>query len=157
MIVNNIKLSLVLFVLLIIQFITNNVSSYYVDLIGMLLIFLTLYGSYNFLYIIGISLVAELFGYWYIGEHLIAIVILSFIATKISRLFSICNWIQKLIVIESFFCVMSLIIFAINKIFNAHSDYLLSFLIQIFIFIPILQIIYEKFILTKRSDILWYD
>lgn len=157
MLINNIKLVIVLILLLLIQFIVNNFTIFYVDLFGIFAIILLLYGSSNFSYIVGISVLADLFGYWYIGEHLIAIVALSILSSRVTRVFSICNWFQKLVILEVFTGLLILIIYALNLVFNKHIDNTLSFLIQLIVVLPILQIVYQKIVLTKKSDVIWYE
>ena len=85
MILKNLRLIIFVLILLVIQFLINNLSIFYVDLLGIILITLLIEGKSSWLALVLLSLIADLFGHWYLGSHLFAIVILSVFSVRVKR------------------------------------------------------------------------
>ena len=49
----------------------NNLTIFYVDILAIVLVCLLLGGNYNWTQLIILSLLADLFGHWYLGSHLL--------------------------------------------------------------------------------------
>jgi hypothetical protein len=77
-IVNNLRFVLLCTVLIFLQFIINNFTIFYIDIIAILLISLLLRGNLIWVQLITISFIGDLIGHWYLGSHLLTVVLLSY-------------------------------------------------------------------------------
>lgn len=157
MISSNLRLGIFLFLLLVSQFLINNFTIFYVDFFGILLIVSLMSGAYSWPKMIVFSLLADIFGHWYLGTHLVSIVIISFMVHNLVNFYRMCGWLQRTLVTNVFFIVMKLVIFVIDAILSRTYVSINSLIFEIVICMPIIQLVLEKIIIKRTSEFVWYD
>lgn len=156
MIANNLRLGIFLIVLLVGQFLINNLTVFYVDFFGILLVISLMSGAYSWPKMVVFSLLADIFGHWYLGTHLISIVILSFIVHNLVNFYRMCGWFQRTLVTNVFFFIMHVIIFCIDLVMGRTYSTIGSIMVEAVLFMPIIQFILDKLIIQKTSEFVWY-
>ncbi|RTK98256.1 MAG: hypothetical protein EKK57_12100 [Proteobacteria bacterium] len=157
MISSNLRLGIFLFLLLVSQFLINNFTIFYVDFFGILLIVSLMSGAYSWSKMVMFSLLADIFGHWYLGTHLVSIVIISFMVHNLVNFYRMCGWFQRTLVTNVFFIVMKLVIFVIDAILSRTYVSINSLIFEIVICMPIIQLVLEKIIIKRTSEFVWYD
>lgn len=157
MISSNLRLGVFLFLLLVSQFLINNFTIFYVDFFGILLIVSLMSGAYSWSKMVMFSLLADIFGHWYLGTHLVSIVIISFMVHNLVNFYRMCGWFQRTLVTNVFFIVMKLVIFVIDAILSRTYVSINSLIFEIVICMPIIQLVLEKIIIKRTSEFVWYD
>jgi cell shape-determining protein MreD len=114
-------------------------------------------GNYSWTQLIILSLLADLFGHWYLGSHLLAITILSIFSSKFTSFYRVSNWLPRTIMANIFFSILLLIIYLIDvivgKVFTSFS----SLVFEVIVLMPLIQFILQKFVNLRPSDIIFYD
>jgi cell shape-determining protein MreD len=99
---------------------------------------------------------ADLFGHWYLGSHLLAITILSFFSAKFTNFYRMCNWFQRTVTANFFFMFLNAIIYAVelatHKVFNSWQGGVLELLVLM----PIIQWCLDKVIHQRSSEFIFY-
>lgn len=72
------NLSILIIIILFLQLIINNTTILYIDCLTLLLVAFLLDGLFPVRLILIVSLLADLFGHWYLGTHLLAITLISY-------------------------------------------------------------------------------
>jgi hypothetical protein len=157
MTINNFKLSVLCAFLIIVQFLINNLTIIYVDLLTIVPIILLLSGRYNWLQLIILSIIADLIGHWYLGSHLLAITILSLFSNGFANFYKICNAFQRTVLAGLFFLFSGLIVYIVS--IATERAYLSGwgFVTALFVALPIVQYLMNRWILASSSDFLFYD
>lgn len=157
MIVNNLRLIIFCIILVFTQFLINNLTIFYVDILAIVLVCLLMGGIYSWTQLIILSLLADLFGHWYLGSHLLAITILSIFSSKFTSFYRVSNWLPRTIMANIFFSILLLIIYLIDvivgKVFTSFS----SLVFEVIVLMPLIQFILQKFVNLRPSDIIFYD
>lgn len=156
MTINNIKLTILCLILILVQFLINNLTILYVDLLTIVPLVLLLDNRYNWIQLIVLSLLCDLIGHWYFGSHLLAITILSIFSVRLVNFYKICNAFQKL-VINGFFLTLLLAIIYVISLATARvyiSWY--GFLANIFVGLPLIQLLISRFVFPRNSEYIFY-
>ena len=157
---NNLKLSQVKLIILTIffimlQLVINATSKIYIDLLGVLLVTILVNQLYVYRQLIVIAFIADLIGHWYLGSHLFAIILISFLTDRNYNFFKISNYLQKNISIIICYILFSLIVGGISLLtHNIRVDYL-SFIIETFILCPTVFLIISKIFNNQSADIFY--
>lgn len=157
MIVNNLRLIIFCIILVFAQFLINNLTIFYVDILAIVLICLLMGGNYSWTQLIILSLLADLFGHWYLGSHLLAITILSVFSAKFTSFYRVSNWLPRTIMANIFFSILLLIIYLIDVVLGKVFTSLSSLLFEVVVLMPLIQFILQKFVNLRSSDIIFYD
>lgn len=157
MILRHLRLILFVLSLLITQFLINNLSIFYVDLLGIVLIITLIENKSSWLVLVTLSLVADLFGHWYLGSHLFAILLLSGLSTRMSRFYLLCGWINRTMIANFFFLLMGLVIYLLDLALGKTFTSLFSIALELFFLMPLVQFIFNTFVHAKSSEFIWYD
>lgn len=156
MTVNNIKLSILCIILVLCQFLINNLTILYVDLLTIVPLILLLDNRYNWLQLIVLSLLCDLIGHWYFGSHLLAITILSFFSCRIVNFYKICGIFQKLIISCFFLTLLLAIIYAISLATARVYVSWYGFLVNIVVGLPLIKLLMNRFVLPRNSEYIFY-
>lgn len=156
MILRNLRLILLLVVLAITQFIVNDFTIFYIDVIGVVSVSLLLEGKSNWGKLMLISIFADLIGHWYLGTHLLAIVILSFFSGNFNRYYQLCGWLNRSFIVVIYFLVMNLIVYGIDLAIGKTFFTIPNLLLEVFVVVPIVQI-WLKLITPESTEFIWYD
>lgn len=149
--INKINLYIMILMCAVIELILNNISYYLFDFLGIILVILLLNQADNLMEVIVVSLLADLIGRWYLGTHLIAVMLMQLSANYFYNYYRICNFLQKwLILIINYLCLL-LIIFLLELIFKNILFNFYGVLIEIFLVIPGLNLCWQKFITSDQE------
>lgn len=148
------NLSILTIVILILQLIINNITILYIDCLTLLLVGFLLEGLFlvRLIFIIGLS--ADLFGHWYLGTHLLAITLISFLVKGLVNFYRVSNILQKVVLNGLFSLLVYIIIGLIDMLFHKSSINWLDILIEIVILNPIILFLSNIFIIKLPSDII---
>ncbi len=156
MILRNLRLIILLISCAIIQFIINNFTILYIDIIGIVVISLLLDGRSNWSKLVLVSLMADLMGHWYLGTHLLPLVILSIFSQKINRYFQLCNWLNRSLITVLYWFLFSVFIYMLDLLLSKTLISVYSLLFEFIIIIPILQIWLNIFA-PKSTEYISYE
>ena len=147
---------LVIFVILILvfQLIINSATTLYFDCLTLLLIAMLLEGVSGVRLLIIICLLADLFGHWYFGTHLLAITLISFFTNWFSRFYRMCDILQKIVLNALFSFFTYIIISLITLVVHNFNINWIDLLIEVLLINPIILLILNKFIITLSPDII---
>lgn len=154
---NNLKYSILLLIMVFIQFMVNNFTIFYVDIFGAILVVAILLGSFSWIFLICLSLLADFLSHWYLGTHLIGLVLVSMMSNKIINFYRISNPLNKFMIAMFYYLVLCFIILIIDFVTRRMFFSASSLLFQIFIVLPIVQLIVHVLAKKNRSDSLFYD
>lgn len=157
MILRNLRLILFVLSLLITQFLINNLSIFYVDLLGIILIITLIENKSSWLTLVILSIIADLFGHWYLGSHLFAILLLSGLSARMSRFYLLCGWVNRTMIANFFFLLMGLVIYLLDILLGKTFTSLPSIALELFFLMPLVQFIFNHFVHVKSSEFIWYD
>ena len=153
---NHLKISVLIIFFMLIQILINNLSTIYIDWLGIILVFLLFINVFPFSLIISIALVADLIGHWYLGTHLLAIILLSLIISPLLNFYKMSNEFQKYFILCVFYALLRLIIFIIGFITKNSFSGLNSFLIEELILAPVTLILFNLVgVRTITTDIIY--
>jgi hypothetical protein len=153
---NHLKFTVLIIFFALIQILINNISTIYIDWLGVVLVFLLFINVFSFSLIILIALIADLIGHWYLGTHLLAIILLSFIISPLLNFYKMSNEFQKYFILCVFYALLSLIIFIIGLITKNSFIGLNSFLIEESILVPLTLILFNLVgVRTIATDIIY--
>ena len=143
---SNIRLNVFILFLAICQIIINNSTCIYVDCLGVVLVILLFNNIISFKSIILLSIVADLIGFWYLGSHLFATIIISFLTGSLVNFYNMSSQLQKRMIVCIFYAILVIITTFIGII--THNSFVnwLNLLVEIFIVCPVIQ---QIFILAK--------
>lgn len=157
MILRNLRLILFVLSLLITQFLINNLSIFYVDLLGIVLIITLIENKSSWLVLVILSLVADLFGHWYLGSHSLAILLLSGLTTRVSRFYLLCGWVNRNVIANFFFVLMSAVIYLIDVILGKSFSSLPSAILELFVLMPLVQLAFGSLVHVKSAEFIWHE
>ena len=152
---NQVKLIILTIFFIMLQLIINSISKIYIDLLGVLLVTVLVNQLYGYRQLIIIAFIADLIGHWYLGTHLFAIVLISFLTDKTYNYFKITNYLQKNISIIIYYSLFSLIIGGISLLTHNIQINFLSFIIEACILCPCIFLVICKIFNNKSPDILY--
>ena len=152
---NRIRLIIVILLLTLIQLMINNGGIIYLDCVGVVLIALLINGQYTLQMLIFTALFADLIGHWYLGTHLLAAILSSFITSPLVNFYRICNPIQKA-TLTSMLYAFALGIVAIVGLLT--HNVILSwggFFLNILVICPLILSLLSYFVFKPCSDIIY--
>jgi cell shape-determining protein MreD len=149
--ISKLKLSILIIFISCLQLLINSQTSLYLDCIGIVLVLLLISDSYSLKMLIILSFYADLIGHWYLGSHLFATLLLSFLTGAIVRFFYMCSTLQKISILVFFYTLFVVIITAINLITHNFSTDSVSFLVEAIILCPIIFILFS-YTKVKHSE-----
>lgn len=153
--INNFWLVILTIILALIQSLINNSGIVYIDCVGVVLIALLINGNYPLRIIVANAIFADLIGHWYLGTHLLAIILVSFLTVPLINFYRMSNLIQKNILACLLYTCSLIIIIIVgilthNIIFN-WTNYLLN----IFVVCPLILWVLNKLAFKARSDLIY--
>lgn len=148
------KIKFILFILLltIIQLLINSFNKCAVDILGVFLVILLSYGFYSLRFVISISLLADLFGHWYLGSHLLCILIIGVFISNLVNYFKISSFIQKLIIIIAFYSLLIASVTIVNGILKNYTFGFYSYLFEIILLCPIILALFDSYIVKLNAS-----
>lgn len=154
--INHLKFALLIVFFALIQILINNIYPVYVDWLGIVLVFLLFINIFTFSLIIIISFVADLIGHWYLGTHLLAIVLISLIVSPLLNFYKMSNEVQKYFILCVFYAILRFIIFIIGLLTKNSFIGLNSFIIEALVLAPLTLILFNMVgVKTIATDIIY--
>lgn len=139
--ITNLRLFLICITLGFIQIIINNTTDAYIDSIGALIIILLFNENYSIKTLIIMSLFADLIGAWYLGSHLFAAVMVSFLIKPLMNFYNMCASLQKMVIIILMYAILFLILIILGLVYNNWVFNLKGYLLDSFVIVPIAFIV----------------
>ena len=152
---NNFKFIPSVIILAIIQLSINNTTIFYVDLLGALTVILLLSDNYTFNSLLIITIFSDLIGHWYIGTHLFAAVLLTFLLSVITNFFSISSFLHKIMILMFFYTIFLLIILGIDLLTHNVVIHWSSFILEIVVFAPIILKFLNNGLIKRSEDVIF--
>lgn len=140
---SNIRQISLIIILSLIQVLVNNSTTFYFDCLSVILVILLFSKQFSLRSIILLSLFADLMGHWYLGSHIFAAILLSFVTQKLVKLYDLSGKVQKCFLISIFYTLLSSIIILIGML--THNTFInwLNLAIEVFILCPIILWLYN--------------
>lgn len=148
------KVSFIIFciILVVAQFLTNNFSIFYVDLFAILLVSLLLRGNLLWMQLIILSFVGDLIGHWFLGTHLLAVVLLSYFTNKIANFYRMCGWFPRTLISIFYLAIFYLIVYIVELSTKRVVTSLDDILVQLLVFLPLVQLVLNLLTTQKSSE-----
>lgn len=148
------KVSFIIFciILVVAQFLTNNFSIFYVDLFAILLVSLLLRGNLLWLQLIILSFVGDLIGHWFLGTHLLVVVLLSYFTNKIANFYRMCGWFPRTLISIFYLAIFYLIVYIVELSTKRVVTSLDDILVQLLVFLPLVQLVLNLLTTQKSSE-----
>lgn len=135
--ISNLRMFILCVVCGFIQIVINNTTGFYVDIIGALMVVLLFNPNYSLKSLILLALFADLIGIWYLGSHLVAGILLSFLVKTIMNFYNMCAILQKTIIMIIAYSCLYLILFVLGVIYNNWLFEIKSYALDAFIIMPL--------------------
>ena len=116
--VKYLNLIILIVIILAFQLIINNTTILYIDCLTLVLVTLLLDGFFSVRFIFIVCLLADLFGHWYLGTHLLAITIISFPTKGLVNFYRVSNVLQKIVLNGIFALIAYGIISIVDILFH---------------------------------------
>lgn len=151
MLITNLRFTLYSLLLMTIQIMINNFTPIYVDLLGVFLVIILLNGEFAWRQLIILSLIADLIGHWYLGTHLCATLMVSFLIQPLVNFYLVCTMLQRIIFIEIFYILSALVIILIELIAKQYQVNLQNYLVQLIVIVPLTSLLVNS-LFVRRND-----
>jgi membrane protein YqaA with SNARE-associated domain len=122
--------------LLIVQVLINSMTNWSIDIFGSIIIVLALTDD-ALLVITLIAAIADLLGHWYLGTHLLSILVIGAVFEYIRQFFVICSFMQRLSLVTLCFISFSIVECIIDVVSHGMRINLYSYIINIFVICPL--------------------
>ena len=155
--INKIKISSLVIFLVFLELFTNNVTPLYVDVLGVLLVIWLVNDSYSLHGLVVLSLLADLIGNWYLGSHLIIILLLSFITANVTHFYRICGFWQKNILLIFFYSLFCVALVVLSFITGRYNFNWINYICELVIYIPLVNYFFIKVIDNSSDDLILHD
>ncbi len=152
--IDNLRLAIFIFIGPILEIIINNTTILYIDIFGIILVIILVNEIYTMGSLIFISLLADLIGHWYLGSHLLSLVLISFTTSRFINFYKMCTFMQKNFITILYYSVSVCFLVAIGAITRTLHFSLLSYLLEIIFLLPIIFWLFNKIIIKTTTDIL---
>lgn len=153
---SNLRFVFLILLLSIFQVVINNSTKVYLDCLSVVLVIILFANVFSFRSVIILALFADLIGHWYLGSHLFAAMIVSFMARPLVNFYKMSGGVQRSITIAIFYTILTCIITLIGMITHNLSISWLDFAIEIFILCPAILFLYNfTKIKTYSPDIIY--
>ena len=153
--INNFRLVVLIIALALIQLLIKSSGVIYLDCVGVVLIALLINGNYSLRMIVVSAIFADLIGHWYLGTHLLATMLVSFLAVPLINFYRMSNPIQKNILTSILYaCNLTIIalvgVLTHNVIFNWTN-----FFLNICIVCPLALWLLNRLAFKANSDFIY--
>lgn len=148
------SLYILIIVILALQLVINNTTTLYIDCLTLVLVALLLDGFFSIRFIVAVCLLADLFGHWYLGTHLLAITLISFPTRGLVNFYRVSNILQKIVLNGIFALIVYIIIGLIDILLHRSGFGWINLLVEVVILNPIILLTLSGFIIKPPSDIL---
>ena len=132
------KLLILIFGLMLFQLIINNLTVLYLDCLSVILVILLFRKNSYLKLIIFIAFFTDLMGHWYLGSHLFAAILLSFLSQRLVITYSLGSSLQKVAMISIFYAMLSGILILIGLL--THNSFInwIDFSVEVFVLCPVI-------------------
>lgn len=152
--ISKFKFSMFFLGIVILQLLINIFTQVSVDGLGVMMVILLAYGVYSLRFVVVISLLADLIGHWYLGSHLLAIILIGFVMARLVNYFRMSYFMQKTLIIISFYSFLMAIIALVNGMLHNYTFSWLEYVIEI-ILCPISLMLFNKYIIKPSASVIF--
>ena len=153
---SNFKLFSLIFVLFVFQLIFNSLTLFYTDSLGIILVILLFRKYVHLRLIIFLALFADLMGHWYLGSHLFAVILLSFLSQRLIVMYYLAGPLQKVAMVSVFYSMLALILMLIGSLMHNISINWANFGIDVLIFCPVILWLFSFIHIPEhRTDLIF--
>ena len=152
------RMHLIIFVVVIaiVQLVINNATTFiYLDCMGVLLMVLLLSAGYLWSNVIILSLFSDLIGHWYLGSHLLAFTLLSFIAGYFNNYYKMSTFVQRSVLLIIFYSLMRAILALIEFILHTPGTTSIWGYLVDMIGAPLILFLFSRYVLRLSTDIIF--
>lgn len=135
---SNFKLFTLILSLIIFQLIINNLTIYYTDALGVVLVVLLFRENVHLRLIVILALFADLMGHWYLGSHLFVVIFLSFLSQRLIVMYYLAGALQKVAMVSVFYSMLGLILMLIGSLTHNSPINWADFSLDVFIICPVI-------------------
>jgi hypothetical protein len=159
MLPNPFRLIILLLLITLVQVLVNNSKFIYIDCIGIILMALIIHDINSLRLMILLGIFADLIGYWYLGSHLFAILIVSFFIKPMTNFFAMCGILEKTLFFSIFYIMFIMILITISIITHNLGVYkfsinILNIVVETLIACPILLWLI-RLVIIKRTELIF--
>lgn len=147
----NFRLILFVIILTILELLINSSTKFYVDLLGIFLIIVLLRGHYSFKLILTLAIIADLIGHWYLGSHLLAIMLISFLSDQVINFFHMNNLWNKIVTAEVFYFILVGLLLLLGMLTHNTGFHWQNYFCEVVLVLPIILIIFNYLFLKLDS------
>jgi|SRR6185437_6755862 len=152
--VKYLNLFILIVIILAFQLIINNTTILYIDCMTLVLVTLLLDGFFPVRIIFVVCLLADLFGHWYFGTHLLAITLISFPTKGLVNFYRVSNVLQKVVLNGIFALIAYGIIGLVDVLLHKSGMNWINLLIELLVLNPIILLMLSAFVIKLPSDIM---
>lgn len=152
--INYSRLILLLCLLSIIQLIVNSNTIFYIDCFTLVMVVILLNNLFPIRLLMCISVSADLIGHWYLGSHLIAIVLVSMLTTAFIKFYMACGFLQKTILVGIFSLFAYLILAILDLLLHNNSFSWLSLIFELIFISPIIIWLMNTMVLKTKPGMI---
>lgn len=149
------RLILLLIGLTVLQLTINSSTVWYVDAIGVAAIVLLMRRNCNWLVLIMVALYADLIGHWYLGSHLLSIMLISFLTVRVGNFYQMCGSFQKGILVMLFYILLLFLLAIISLSTHGSMVSWSNYLLDIFVICPLVVTLFSLISIRTATDIIY--
>ena len=140
---------------MLLQILINSSTKLYLDLMGAIIVILLLNNNYTFKSLIIITFLADIIGHWYIGTHLFAAILITFLSSRVTTFFNLSTFLKKNLIVAFFYALFLLIVSLIDLCLHNPGMHVTDIIIEIFIFSPIILKILDNLLIKHTENIIF--
>lgn len=126
----------------------------YLDGLTLVLVAFLLEGLFAVRILFTVCLLADLFGHWYLGTHLLAITLISFPVKGFVNFYRVSNVLQKVVLNGIFALFAYLIIGLIDLLVHKTMISWINFAVEIILVNPIILFLLHRYVIRFSPDII---
>lgn len=153
--INKLKFGMLIVGIIIIQLLVNYFTQVSIDGLAVTLIILLAYGLYSLRFVVAISLLADLIGHWYLGSHLLAVILIGFIAMRFVNYFRMSDFLQKAMIVIGFYSLLVATITLLNTVLHNYTFVWSGYVIDIIVLCPIILMLFSLYIIKTSTSVIY--
>lgn len=137
-----------------IQLSVNDLTIIYIDCFTLVMVTLLLNDLFSIRVFMLLSIFADLIGHWYLGTHLLAIILVSIIAIKFVQFYRTCHTLQRIILVGLFSLLTYGLMMIVDLIVHNNNFSWENLIIEAAIINPIIMWLMSVFVLRIKPGMI---
>jgi len=138
----------------VIQLVVNNMTIIYIDCFTLVMVALLLNDLFSIRVFMFLSVFADLIGHWYLGTHLLAIVLVSLLAIKFVQFYRTCHTLQRVILVGIFSLLTYGFLMLVDLLVHNNSFSWQNLIIEAVLINPIIMWLMSLFVLRIQPGMI---